>query len=142
MKGYKSKIVYNVAGKDGLVDTVNKMIHQGEDICSDRTHSIGMGAYCIVYVDKDADKDKSVLIKPDWEKAKSFKGQENAKQLLIDYAKEYMDVTEDAFDKRKGFDKLLATFQGKYGAAKRKENAALLDSQVYEETPEEGESEE
>ncbi len=140
-QGYKSKVVYNISGENGLVDNIKKMVLAGEDVCPDRSYAVGMGAYCISYVNKEEAKD--AVVKPDWDKAKSFKGQENAKQLLIDYASDFIEVTEDTFDKRKGFDKLLAGFQGLYGAAKKREKAQLEDSLVYADAdPQEDTSEE
>jgi len=55
---------------------------------------------------------------PDWDLAKSYivdLPDAEAKVALVKYASEF-GITEDCFDKRKGYSKLLATFRGKWNA--------------------------
>lgn len=111
-EGYQSKLVYNISGEFGLIDQVKKMVLEGVDVCPHSSHSVGMGAYCIVW--KEPEPEVVIPEVPDWEEVESFKFRPESKQKLLDYAKKFVEIVDEDFDKRKGFDKLLGQFKELY----------------------------
>lgn len=132
MKELTKISVYGLTGDLGLIAKVVELSIQGFIVCPHASHAAGLGEYLIAYKDKPEEKTPEVVeiletveIKevieeaaPDFEHAKSFlqgfEKESDAKQALINYACNFEGIEEEAFDKRKSYSKLLATFQGKW----------------------------
>jgi len=84
-----NKVVYNIQGEHGLVDTIVQLVKEGYDICYHATHKIGLNTYLIEYsgeVEKSIDKRKEdEANEVDWNKVDDF----TRKVEIAEYAKEF-----------------------------------------------------
>jgi len=84
-----NKVVYNIQGQHGLVDTIVQLVKEGYDICYDSTHKIGLNTYLIDYsgkLENAIDKINDDAAKEiDWNKVDDF----TRKVDIAEYAKEF-----------------------------------------------------